>query len=534
MGICQTMVNNCMGGVPQVCTPGTPGVETCNGIDDDCNGTPDDGLGTISCGMGICARTVPSCTGGVPQTCTPGVPGTETCNSMDDDCDGIPDNGLGSSTCGTGACLRTVPNCMGGTPQTCTPGTPGTETCNGMDEDCDGQSDNGFDVGAECTVGAGTCARQGHKICSQDGTTTVCDATPGAPGTETCDGEDEDCDGNIDNGFDVGTPCGVGGDTCVRVKVCTVDGTTTVCSGVGVPGAELCDGKDNDCDGMVDNGFDVGMACTSGVGACAAAGTRICAPGGRSTLCNGVPGMSMPEVCDQHDNDCDGATDEGFGTGTNCTVGVGECARTGVRLCTADGAGTFCNVTPGAPGVEICGNGKDEDCDGTPDEGCAPPPPDAGLPDAGPDASTDGPALTADAPAAADAPVDAGVDTRAADAATDRGAAASDAAASDAVAIADAARGDAPPSSDAAARSDAGGGDGGPEADGGGAGGAGGQDADTVPPGILLVKGGGCECSVSARRDGGRPSALILLGVSAVGLFERIRRRRRHARPRAR
>jgi hypothetical protein len=75
------------------------------------------------------------------------------------------------------------------------------EHCNGVDDNCDGQVDEGFpDKGAFCSVGIGACARQGVKVCSADGFSTVCDATPGTPGPEMCDDIDHDCDGDPHNG----------------------------------------------------------------------------------------------------------------------------------------------------------------------------------------------------------------------------------------------------------------------------------------------------------------------------------------------
>jgi hypothetical protein len=120
------------------------GPEICNGIDDDCDEAIDEGLGTSSCGVGACAATVDNCVGGVPQTCVPGSPTPETCNGIDDDCDEATDEGLGTSSCGVGACAVTVDNCVGGIPQTCVPGSPTPETCNGIDDDCDGVADEGW------------------------------------------------------------------------------------------------------------------------------------------------------------------------------------------------------------------------------------------------------------------------------------------------------------------------------------------------------------------------------------------------------
>src|SRR5262249_14920199 len=39
--------------------------------------------------------------------------------------------------------------------------TGAPERCNGVDDDCDGDADEGFDLGAACTVGSGSCQRSG-------------------------------------------------------------------------------------------------------------------------------------------------------------------------------------------------------------------------------------------------------------------------------------------------------------------------------------------------------------------------------------
>src|SRR5205807_185929 len=133
---------------PQGCIPSP---EVCDGKDNDCNGKIDDGLGQTTCGVGACPRTVDNCVGGVPQQCTPGTPSAEVCDGIDNDCNGQVDDGLGQTTCGVGACRRTVDNCVGGVPQQCTPGTPGAEVCDGIDNDCNGEVDDGLDC-ARVTV----------------------------------------------------------------------------------------------------------------------------------------------------------------------------------------------------------------------------------------------------------------------------------------------------------------------------------------------------------------------------------------------
>jgi hypothetical protein len=185
---------------------------------------------------------------------------------------------------------------------------------------------------------------------------------------DICNGIDDDCDGQVDE--DAGPPlsCGVG--ACAVTTPACVNGQPQVCT-PGTPTPEICDGIDNNCDGHIDEGFTLGAACTNGLGACQAAGVTVCAPGGAGTVCNAVPGTPTPEICDGIDNNCDGRVDEGFNVGAACTNGVGACQAAGVIVCGSDGTGSFCNATPGSPSPEIC-DGIDNDCNGVVDDGTQP------------------------------------------------------------------------------------------------------------------------------------------------------------------
>ncbi len=327
-----------------VCTPiaGEMPPEMCNGVDDDCDGATDEDIAPTPCvaGAGACRSDGQALCQGGRMVCgaEAGLPGEEVCNGVDDDCDGPVDEmptDVGRA-CGTGlpgVCAAGRRICEAGAP-VCAPDTPATdEVCNGLDDDCDGAVDEVFGVGALCTAGDGGCAREGTIRCI-DGV-GACDATPGAPTAEVCNGLDDDCDGALDE---------------------------------QPRQDEACNGGDDDCDGLIDEGFALGEPCEEGEGACRTDGVTVCGP--RDTVvCGAVPGDPRDEVCNGVDDDCDGAPDEGLLVGDPCEVGVGACLRVGEGICGDDGP-AVCSAEPGAPVREVC-NGIDDDCDGTTDEGFA-------------------------------------------------------------------------------------------------------------------------------------------------------------------
>ncbi|MCB9525413.1 MAG: hypothetical protein H6702_18835 [Myxococcales bacterium] len=382
-----------------------PQAETCDGRDNDCNGVADDGPGgqalrepcyegpAGTAGVGVCQGGEATCRFGVLGACigqiTPRA--LEICDGSDNDCNGQTDEVEGGCVCEAGAqqaCYSGpqdtagVGACTAGT-QTCLADgsgwgpcqgevTPSNEVCDGADNNCNGQVDEGVPaIGLACTVGQGQCANAGTVLCDPIAGNPIdsvrCDVEPNAPAPEACDGQDNDCDGRADETFAVGEPCTRGTGVCERpgTTVCGGRGQLTCDAVPGFPADEACNGADDDCDGQVDEAFQVGEVCFAGQGACRRRGLFACAGEGES-VCSAAVIEPQAEQCNGQDDDCDGHTDEGFELGVACVVGQGLCRSEGVTACGADG-GVTCDAPPRAGRLELC-NGLDDDCDGRADE----------------------------------------------------------------------------------------------------------------------------------------------------------------------
>ncbi|RME25326.1 MAG: hypothetical protein D6806_08010 [Deltaproteobacteria bacterium] len=318
-----------------------------------------------------------------PTTSAPG--GFEYCDGRDNDCDGETDEDCPPCRegvvvdCGTdiGECTVGTQTCSGGKLGPCSGTGPQAEIPDGLDNDCDGSTDEGLPCNSgdtmPCGVDVGEC-QSGMQSCGEDGTWLLCQGA--MPGMEKCNGLDDDCDGITDDGFMVGTGCDGAGLCGEGTYECSSQ-TSIRCS--TEPGGsqdqsqqEKCNGLDEDCDGQTDEDFGIGESCVgqglcgNGVKECLNDNTAIC-----STEPGGSQDQSQPEVCDGFDNDCDGDRDEDFGVGQPCQ-GTGACGEVeGVIEC-ADEQTTRCSTDPGgsqdASSPEIC-DGKDNDCDGETDEG---------------------------------------------------------------------------------------------------------------------------------------------------------------------
>ncbi len=254
----------------------------------------------------------------------------------------------------------------------------------GIDNDNDGLVDFPDDVGcsspsdndefnlSDCDAGAVEACGAALGVCTPGVRTCVnalwsgCDGGV-RPAGETCNGRDDNCNGVTDEG--IIEACTI--NSCAGVRVCIADAGTfdggqySACLPLNST-AETCNGVDDNCNGVVDEG----IVETCVVFGCP--GTRSCIAGGAGTFSACSPTTVTPETCNNVDDNCNGVVDEGLSracyTGPAGTRGVGRCAD-GVEACSAGVWGPAC---PGQriPTAEVCGNGIDEDCNGPANDVC--------------------------------------------------------------------------------------------------------------------------------------------------------------------
>ena len=203
---------------------------------------------------------------------------------------------------------------------------PADELCDYKDNNCNREIDEGFEgLGAGCSDGIGACRREGTVLCSQDGLGTICDAVAGEPGIEACTGGiDEDCDGVADCGD---SDCDF--DPACKVPVCG-DGFVDV--------DETCD------DANTNNGDGCGATCQY-------------EPVG-STCFGGV--YDNVDQCQQYTVNADHVCELGNKQdGTLCECN-GQDACSAADTCQA---GVCQNNGPNAV-PEVCDNGIDDNCAG--------------------------------------------------------------------------------------------------------------------------------------------------------------------------
>jgi len=301
-------------------------------------------------------------------------------------------------------------------PSGCIPSNGGAESCDGLDNDCDGTADDGFDKLSDpqyCANCAGCSLPNAVPGCSAGACTVAgcvagwidlnglagdgCEHACTPSGPEICDGEDNDCDGTIDDGNPGGGgTCGTDTGQCsAGTEVCT-DGALD-CVGAVEPTSETCNNLDDDCNGVVDNGFNkltdpqycancAGCNLPNAVPGCSGGNCTVAGCQAGWVNLNGVIADGCeyqctptgPEVCDGVDNNCNGLIDAAdpfmFASPNFCKT-QGECAGM-TPTCTGPG-GWDCIYTD--PDIELDGNGDvvaeetrcdqlDNDCDGSPDE----------------------------------------------------------------------------------------------------------------------------------------------------------------------
>lgn len=320
---------------------------------------------------GICQRGIKTCFQTHWSECKGEIlPEKEVCDNKDNDCDDKIDEGVKNSCglCGfvpVEKCDGLDNNCNGFVDEGL---SNSVEICNGEDEDCDGVIDEGLSKRLKCEpIGAGdwlvyneenntSQCSYGYQLCIE-GSWTRCQDWVG-PSPEVCDGRDNNCDGVVDN-IEFSEPCGFSDiGSCEYGEAKCVD-DELICIGSIPPVPEICDGYDNDCDGQPDEDLvrECETSCSIGLERCEF---------GFWVGCTAI--QPSQEVCDGYDNDCNGLVDEGIEC--LCTPGdsqpcVQEGCGWGIQFCGSEATWGPCEGQISQP--ETCNN-HDDNCNQIVDE----------------------------------------------------------------------------------------------------------------------------------------------------------------------
>lgn len=391
--------------------------EFCNGVDDNCDGYIDNCLGWEDCcewrhlNASVCDADVQRrrdssltswCYDGSAETAGIGV-----CRAGFRTCDPV---GMNSASWSDACNDQAAP-----TQEVCdTPAAPAAardENCNGVVNEDAVRIPCVFDADGDGVHGTGPvsmrCACSGRWL--EESVVVDCNDSDASvfprvgdfdEGTNAlCNSVDDDCDGILDEGCpcnplvnlprpcgpesDIGPLCIAGVQRCMWDPAARQNRWTEECFGDEWGSPEICNGVDDDCDGLTDNDDPQGMVDIHPADACmdrsypvpclghfeCSDGRRICRGEPRPEVCNGLDDncngvaddgfAGQPESCDNADNNCNGLVDEEL---------VRDCSNlcgAGTEFCSA---GSWARCTAPTPSAEIC-NGRDDDCDGTVDNG---------------------------------------------------------------------------------------------------------------------------------------------------------------------